>query len=110
MKNNQYPQSGVGDQVLLKDTIEYPNNLTTAEYHELAVGSAIHISLIDRNFSHIEGETVYEYLFTSPEIPRKNAGRVTDGFLKAYLHLLAGGMWISGLDPQRNWRPMEWGR
>ncbi|BAY41254.1 hypothetical protein NIES2111_56500 (plasmid) [Nostoc sp. NIES-2111] len=92
------------------DTIEYPNNLTAAEYHELAVDSAIHPSLIERNFSHIEGETVYEYLFISPEIPRKNAGRVTDGFLKAYLHLLAGGMWISGLDPQCNWQPMEWGR
>ncbi|WP_242044961.1 plasmid replication protein, CyRepA1 family [Anabaena azotica] len=91
-------------------TTEYPNNLTAAEYHELAVGSAIHPDLIERNFRHIEGEEVYEYLFISPTIPRKNAGRVTDGFLKAYLHLLAGGMWISGLDPQRNWLPMEWGR
>ncbi|BAY73306.1 hypothetical protein NIES23_61340 (plasmid) [Trichormus variabilis NIES-23] len=109
MKNNQYPQSGIGDQLLSKE-IEYPNNLTAAEYHELAVGSAIHPSLIERNFSHIKGETVYEYLFISRDIPRKNAGRVTDGFLKAYLHLLAGGMWISGLDPQRNWQPMEWGR
>ncbi|MBD2255714.1 hypothetical protein, partial [Nostoc parmelioides] len=109
MFKDQYPTVGIGDQLLSKE-IEYPNNLTAAEYHELAVGSAIHPSLIERNFSHIEGETVYEYLFTSPEIPRRNAGRVTDGFLKAYLHLLAGGMWISGLDPQRNWRPMEWGR
>lgn len=109
VKNNQYPQSGIGDQLLSKE-IEYPNNLTAAEYHELAVGSAIHPSLIERNFQHIEGEAIYEYLFISPEIPRKNAGRVTDGFLKAYLHLLAGGMWISGLDPQRNWLPMEWGR
>ncbi|BAY41596.1 hypothetical protein NIES2111_59920 (plasmid) [Nostoc sp. NIES-2111] len=109
MSNNQYPTVGIGDQLLSKE-IEYPNNLTAAEYHELAVGSAIHLSLIERNFSHIEGETVYEYLFISRDIPRKNAGRVTDGFLKAYLHLLAGGMWISGLDPQRNWQPMEWGR
>ncbi|WP_225895771.1 plasmid replication protein, CyRepA1 family [Dendronalium phyllosphericum] len=91
-------------------TIEYPNNLTAAEYHELAVSSAIHPSLIERNFSHIEGETVYDYLFISSALPRKNAGRVTDGFLKAYLHLMAGGLWISGLDPQLNWLPMEWGR
>ncbi|BAY42057.1 hypothetical protein NIES2111_64530 (plasmid) [Nostoc sp. NIES-2111] len=109
MSNNQYPTVGIGDQLLLKE-IEYPNNLTAAEYHELAVGSAIHPSLIERNFQHIEGEAIYEYLFISPDIPRKNAGRVTDGFLKAYLHLLAGGMWISGLDPQRKWQPMEWGR
>ncbi|BAZ33800.1 hypothetical protein NIES4074_63140 (plasmid) [Cylindrospermum sp. NIES-4074] len=91
-------------------TTEYPNNLTAALYHELAVGSAIHPSLIERNFRHIEGETVYEYLFISPNIPRKNAGRVTDAYLKLYLHLLAGGMWICGLDPYNNWRPMEWGR
>ncbi|MEA5567618.1 plasmid replication protein, CyRepA1 family [Anabaena sp. UHCC 0399] len=93
-----------------KDIPEYPNNLTAAEYHELAVGSAIHPSLIERNFLHIEGESVYEYLFISPAIPRKNAGRVTDGFLRAYQYLTTGGMWISGLDPINNWRPMEWGR
>ncbi|UKP01257.1 DUF3854 domain-containing protein (plasmid) [Nostoc sp. UHCC 0870] len=93
-----------------KEIPEYPNNLTAAEYHELAFGSAIHPSLIERNFLHIEGQSVYEYLFISPAIPRKNAGRVTDGFLKAYVHLLAGGTWISGLDPLNNWRPMEWGR
>ncbi|MBD2364759.1 DUF3854 domain-containing protein [Anabaena minutissima FACHB-250] len=111
MLNNQCPkQRGVGDQVFSKDIPEYPNNLTAAEYHELAVGSAIHPSLIKRNFLHIEGQSVYEYLFISPAIPRKNAGRVTDGFLKAYVHLLAGGTWISGLDPLNNWRPMEWGR
>ncbi|MFN6568189.1 plasmid replication protein, CyRepA1 family [Dendronalium sp. ChiSLP03b] len=91
-------------------TIEYPNNLTAAEYHELAVSSAIHPELIERNFRHIEGETVYDYLFISPAIPRKNAGRVTDGFLRAYQHLTTGGIWISGLDPHNNWRPMEWGR
>jgi hypothetical protein len=38
--------------------IEYPNNLTLAEYHELTVGSAIHPALIKRNFFHIEGETM----------------------------------------------------
>ncbi|MBD2303482.1 plasmid replication protein, CyRepA1 family [Nostoc sp. FACHB-190] len=115
MLNNQYPQeSGIGAQVLseISDSTfsEYPNNLTAAEYHELAVASAIHPEIIARNFRHIEGETVYSYLFISPAIPRKNAGRVTDGFLKAYQHLTTGGMWISGVDPQQNWEPMEWGR
>ena len=89
---------------------QYPNNLTNAEYHELAVGSAIHPALIDRNFIHIEGVAVYSYLFISDQIPRKNAGRVTDGFLKQYQHAADGGLWISGLDPQNNWQPMEWGR
>ncbi|MBD2215072.1 DUF3854 domain-containing protein [Nostoc linckia FACHB-104] len=88
----------------------YPNNLTPAEYHELATLSAINPALIERNFIHIVGEVVFSYLFISNAIPRKNAGRVTDGFLKQYQHATSGGLWISGLDPLNNWQPMEWGR
>ncbi|MHC5854399.1 plasmid replication protein, CyRepA1 family [Nostoc sp.] len=91
-------------------TIEYPNNLTAAEYHELTVGSAIHPALIERNFFHIEGETIYDYLFISNKIPRKNAGRATDTYIKMYQHLLLGGTWIQSLDPFNNWQAMEWGR
>ncbi|MCW5319191.1 DUF3854 domain-containing protein [Nostoc sp. KVJ3] len=91
-------------------TTEYPNHLTAAEYHELTVGSAIHPALIERNFFHIEGETIYDYLFISNKIPRKNAGRATDTYIKMYQHLLLGGTWIQSLDPFKNWQPMEWGR
>ncbi|MEH1823052.1 MAG: plasmid replication protein, CyRepA1 family [Nostoc sp.] len=91
-------------------TTEYPNNLTAAEYHELLTGSAIHPALIERNFFHIEGETIYDYLFISNKIPRKNAGRATDTYIKMYQHLLLGGTWIQSLDPFKNWQPMEWGR
>ncbi|MDM9580328.1 DUF3854 domain-containing protein [Nostoc sp. GT001] len=91
-------------------TTEYPNNLTAAEYHELLTGSAIHPALIKDNFFHIEGESVYDYLFISDKIPRKNAGRVTDAYIKMYQHLLLGGTWIQSLDPFKNWQPMEWGR
>ncbi|WP_230967102.1 plasmid replication protein, CyRepA1 family [Nostoc commune] len=80
------------------------------EYHELYVGSAIHPALISRSFFHIEGESIYDYLFISDKIPRKNAGRVTDTYIKKYDHLLLGGIWIQSLDPLNNWRPMEWGR
>ena len=90
--------------------IEYPNNLTLAEYHEMTVGSAIHPALVERNFFHIEGETIYDYLFISNKIPRKNAGRVTDAYIRQYQHLLLGGTWIQSLDPFKNWQPMEWGR
>lgn len=88
----------------------YPNDLTEAEYHELAELSAIHPALIEANFIHIEGALVYTYLFISEQIKRRNTGRVTDGFLKQYQHAEHGGIWISGLDPLNNWRPMEWGR
>ena len=90
--------------------IEYPNNLTAAQYHELLAGSAIHPALIKRNFFHVEGESVYDFLFISDKIPRKNAGRVTDAYIKMYQHLLLGGTWIQSLDPFKNWQPMEWGR
>ncbi|MHC5779405.1 plasmid replication protein, CyRepA1 family, partial [Nostoc sp.] len=90
--------------------MEYPNNLTDHEYHELTVGSAIHPALIESNFFHIEGETIYDYLFISNKIPRKNAGRVTDAYIRQYQHLLLGGTWIQSLDPFNNWQPMEWGR
>ncbi|WP_411268034.1 plasmid replication protein, CyRepA1 family [Nostoc sp. PA-18-2419] len=92
------------------ETVVYPNNLTAASYHELAVGSAIHPALIERNFFHVEGESVYDYLFISDKIPRKNAGRVTDAYIRQYQHLLLGGTWIQSLDPFKNWQPMEWGR
>ncbi|MBD2729657.1 DUF3854 domain-containing protein [Nostoc sp. FACHB-892] len=91
-------------------TTEYPNNLTAAQYHELLAGSAIHPALIKRNFFHVEGESVYDFLFISDKLPRKNAGRVTDGYIKMYQHLLLGGTWIQSLDPFKNWQPMEWGR
>ncbi|WP_324986694.1 plasmid replication protein, CyRepA1 family [Nostoc sp.] len=90
--------------------MEYPNNLTPAEYHELLAGSAIHPALIENSFFHIEGETIYGYLFISDKIPRKNAGRVTDAYIRQYQHLLLGGTWIQSLDPFNNWQPMEWGR
>ncbi|MDZ8034045.1 DUF3854 domain-containing protein, partial [Nostoc sp. DedSLP04] len=90
--------------------MEYPNNLTPAEYHELLAGSAIHPALIESSFFHIEGETIYDYLFISDKIPRKNAGRVTDAYIRQYQHLLLGGTWIQSLDPFNNWQAMEWGR
>ncbi|WP_026104457.1 DUF3854 domain-containing protein [Anabaena sp. PCC 7108] len=91
-------------------SIHPPNNLTAAEYHELAVNSAIHPELIERNFIHIDGTTVFDYLFISNTLPRLNAGRVTSPFLKLYQYATEGGMWISGLDPLNNWQRMEWGR
>ncbi|NJL79593.1 MAG: DUF3854 domain-containing protein, partial [Richelia sp. SM2_1_7] len=89
---------------------QHPNNLTPNEYQELAVSSAIHPALISANFKHIAGTTAYEYLFISKDLPRTNTGRIASGYLKRYAHAEHGGMWISGLDPHNNWKPMEWGR
>ncbi|MBD2536994.1 hypothetical protein H6G97_50460 [Nostoc flagelliforme FACHB-838] len=50
---------------MISATTEYPNNLTAAQYHELLAGSAIHPALIKRNFFHIEGESVYDFLVSA---------------------------------------------
>jgi Domain of unknown function (DUF3854) len=102
----QHPEQQASNQF----PVQPPNNLTEAEYHELAVSSAIHPELIALNFIHIAGETVFSYLFISNTIPRLNTGRVTSTFLKLYQYAIVGGMWISGLDPFNNWQRMEWGR
>ena len=52
--------------------LQYPNHLTHAEYHELAKGSAIALSLIALNFFHLEGNAPYERLLISDKIPRLN--------------------------------------
>ncbi|MEM6751528.1 MAG: DUF3854 domain-containing protein [Cyanobacteria bacterium P01_C01_bin.38] len=96
MENNSPPQ--------------HPNNLTSNEYQELAVESAIHPALIAANFKHIAGATVYDYLFISKDLPRTNPGRISSGFLRRYQHAELGGWWVSGLDPYNNWERMEWGR
>ena len=94
----------------MENNTQHPNNLTKSEYQELAVDSAIHPALIKANFSHIAGAIVYDYLFISNALPRTNPGRITSGYLKRYAHAEHGGLWISGLDPHNNWKPMEWGR
>jgi hypothetical protein len=73
--------------------IKTPNNLTYAEYQELAKGSAIAPDLIALNFFHLEGNAPYEQLFISDFIPRLNTGRVTSGFQKPYRHVEEGGWW-----------------
>jgi len=88
----------------------YPNNLTHAEYQELAQGSALAPNLIAQNFFHLEGNAPYSRLFISEQIPRLNTGRVTLHFLKHYRHVEQGGWWCSGLDPFDDWQPMDWGR
>ena len=87
-----------------------PNNLTAAEYHELRDKSGIDPETIAKNFFHLCGDQALEKLLISDKIPRLNSGRVSSKILRRYRHVEAGGMWISGLDPHNNWKPMEWGR
>ena len=89
---------------------QLPNNLTHAQYQELALGSAIDPDLIALNFSGLSGDEALSHILISDKIPRLNSGRVTSRVLRTYRHLEAGGIWISSLDPHHQWEPMEWGR
>jgi Domain of unknown function (DUF3854) len=71
--------------------------------------SGIAPSLASLNFKSIAGETCYDYLFISPELPRTNMGQVTPGWLRRYTNCKEGGWWCAGLNPLENWQPMEWG-
>lgn len=76
---------------------------------ELLQGSGIHPQLAELNFCSLRGTEAYQYLFISPEIPRTNAGQITQGWLRRYQHLEGGGWWCAGLDPIQQWQAMEWG-
>ncbi len=60
-------------------------------------------SAVDRELTHLnvvslEGASPAEYLLYSNSIPRRNDGRISDGFLQRYAHTDAGGWWCSGID------------
>jgi hypothetical protein len=85
------------------------STLDPLHYAELVKDSGIAPGLASLNFRSITGETCYDYLFISPELPRNNAGQVTPGWLRRYTNCLEGGWWCAGLDPLADWQPMEWG-
>jgi hypothetical protein len=50
------------------------------------------------NVIPLEGSYPSEYLLYSDAIPRRNDGRVSEGFLQRYDHTSLGGWWCSGID------------
>jgi predicted nucleic acid-binding protein len=91
-----------------------PPQISENFWHELIVGSAIAPTLAALNCQSIQGDAVYEVLLyaKSRQEIRRNDGRLRDSWLNKYRDLAeAGGLYLSGLDPQKNWaEPMEWGR
>jgi hypothetical protein len=76
---------------------------------ELIGASGINPSLVSLNFVSIEGNSTYDRLLISPELPRNNIGQITPSWMRRYNHCAKGGWWCSGLDPLNSWQPMEWG-
>ena len=60
--------------------------------------SGVNEELTNLNVVPLEGASPAEYLLYSNSIPRRNDGRVSEGFLQRYAHTDAGGWWCSGID------------
>jgi len=87
------------------------HQLTERHQQEWIVDSAVSPALTALNVRSLTGIVVYEYLvYALPQTARRNDGRLRDKYLYQYAHACHGGWWVSGLDPQNNWEPMEWGR
>ena len=85
------------------------SDLHPVHYTELVTNSGIDRALVMLNFGYLEGNSIYDRLFTSSQIPRTNGGQITPRWLRRYAHCTKGGWWCSGLDPLNDWKPMEWG-
>ncbi|MBE9046775.1 DUF3854 domain-containing protein, partial [Pleurocapsales cyanobacterium LEGE 10410] len=60
--------------------------------------SGVDEELTNLNVVSLQGTSPAEYLLYSNSIPRRNDGRVSEGFLQRYAHTDAGGWWCSGID------------
>lgn len=85
------------------------SDLQPIHHTELIGTSGINPSLVALNFVSIEGNSVYDRLLISPELPRNNIGQITPSWMRRYHHCTKGGWWCSGLDPLNDWQSMEWG-
>ena len=60
--------------------------------------SCVDEELTRLNIIPLSGSCPSEYLFYSDGIPRRNDGRINEGFLQRYAHTTEGGWWCSGID------------
>lgn len=60
--------------------------------------SCVDEELTNLNVIPLKGSSGAEYLLYSDSIPRRNDGRIGEGFLQRYAHTDAGGWWCSGID------------
>ena len=70
-----------------------------APHYQEWLNSGVAPAIIALNVESLSGNTPYEYLFYSDDIPRLNTGRLTSEYLNKYSHLDNGGWWVSGVNP-----------
>ncbi|MGL5035168.1 MAG: DUF3854 domain-containing protein, partial [Microcystaceae cyanobacterium] len=60
--------------------------------------SGVDDQLTQLNVISLAGRSPSEHLLYADTLPRRNDGRVSDGILKRYAHVEAGGWWCSGIN------------
>ncbi len=73
------------------------------------LNSGVDEEIFHLNVRSLCGTTPHEYLLYSPNISRRNDGRLRDRDLKKYQHIELGGWWCNGIDPLNNYVLMMWG-
>lgn len=70
-----------------------------SKHHEEWLASSVDPDIIRLNVITLEGNNAFDAILYSDELPRRNDGRLTDGYLRQYNHLADGGWFCSGVDP-----------
>ncbi|WP_414589689.1 plasmid replication protein, CyRepA1 family [Scytonema sp. PCC 10023] len=83
---------------------------TQARDHALGLGNVSHVhreewlascvdpDIIDLNVKSLSGNSPYDYLCYSEDLPRLNTGALSRFWMKRYVHTYKGGWWCNGID------------
>lgn len=84
-----------------------PDHIKQNHWNEW-LASGVDPGLISLCVTSLKGESIYNYLCYSAELPRNSAGRLSLDFIKRYEHATCGGWWCNGVEPETG-ETMEWG-
>ena len=87
-----------------------PPHINEFHWKEWVTDSVVDPLLTSISVISLEGLAVYDRLFVSEELPRRNGGRVSDTVYKKYFPLENGGWWCSGVDVLDNFTAELWGQ
>ena len=91
------------------------NNPATSAHIGEWLASCVSLNFIHANVRHTAGDAAVDLLtqYAIAEMGGHAAQYATTAVInlrKRYQHVLAGGWWVSGLDPLNDWQPMDWGQ
>ncbi len=78
------------------------------EHRQEWLDSAVNLEIISLNVKSLSGNSAFDCILYSDDIPRRNDGRITDTVLNRYRHLEEGGWYCSGIDPLTG-QASDWG-